>query len=284
MTFSIVARDGDTKEWGVAVASKFLAVGAAVPYAEAGVGAIATQAFANLSYGPDGLEKLRAGIAAEDVVRELTAADDGRETRQVGVVDAQGRAAGFTGDECFDWAGNSGAENFTCQGNILVGPEVVDDMKRAFESANGELARRLLVALHAGDQAGGDRRGRQAASVLVVRKGGGYGGESDVAVDLRVDDHPTPVPELARLMDLHRLYFPRPEELDFVPIDDALARELRSLLVRAGYKVATAEGYVPGVKDALFAYVGTENLEERWSDEAKIERKVLEYLRAQPEG
>lgn len=284
MTFSIVARDGETEEWGVAVASKFLAVGAAVPYAEAGVGAIATQAFANLSYGPDGLDKLRAGMAAEDVVRELTAADDGRETRQLGVVDAQGRAAGFTGAECFDWAGNSGAENLTCQGNILVGPEVVADMKRAFEGANGELARRLLAALHAGDQAGGDRRGRQAASVLVVRKGGGYGGESDVAVDLRVDDHPTPVPELARLMDLHRLYFPRPEELDFVPIDDALARELRSLLIRAGYKVETVEGYEPSVKDALFAYVGTENLEERWSDEARIERKVLEYLRAQPEG
>lgn len=279
MTFSIVACDRATEEWGVAVASKFLAVGSVVPFAEAGTGAIATQAFANLTYGPDGLELLRGGASAEEVVARLTSADEESSTRQLGVVDSQGRAATFTGDECFDWAGGSAEQTFTCQGNILVSEAVVDEMRRAFETAEGELARRLLAALKAGDAAGGDRRGRQAASVLVVREKAGYGGANDVAVDLRVDDHPMPVDELDRLMDLHRLYTPRPEDLDFISLDEDLASEVRDLLRAAGYESEGA-GFDRTLRDALYAYVGTENLEERWSEEPVIERGVLDHLRA----
>jgi uncharacterized Ntn-hydrolase superfamily protein len=281
VTFSIVAWDpsGSTPEWGIAVASKFLAVGAAVPWARAGAGAIATQAFANLSYGPRGLERLAAGGGAQAVADALTGPDPEREHRQLGVVDVNGAAASFTGSECFDWAGGLTGDGFCCQGNILAGPAVIDAMRDAFVGASGELAVRLLAALKAGDAAGGDRRGRQAAALLVVRDGGGYGGQIDRAVDVRVDDHTAPVNELERLFDLHRLYFPRPESLEFVPIDDELASELRSRLTKAGYDPGSGSGYDDGLHSALFAYCGTENLEERWSDERVIERAVLEYLR-----
>lgn len=274
MTFSIVAWDPTSEsgtEWGVAVASKFLAVGAAVPWAAAPVGAVATQALANLAYGPDGLGLLRSGKGADAVVAELTGADEEREHRQLGVVDGKGGAATYTGTECYDWAGGRTGDGYTCQGNILTGPEVVDAMCEAFENASGELAAKLLAALHAGDRAGGDKRGRQSASVMVVREGGGYGGTIDRAVDLRVDDHPDPVPELKRLFDLNRLYFPRPEDLEFIPLDDSLKEEISAALDAAGYP-----GDLPG---ALFAYVGTENLEERWSDDDVIEKGILDHLR-----
>lgn len=282
MTFSIVAWDPASPagpEWGIAVASKFLAVGAVVPWARAKDGALATQAFANLAYGPAGLELLAAGRSADEVVAELTASDDQRAHRQLGVVDARGGAATFTGAQCLDWAGGRSGDGYCCQGNILTGPEVIDAMCEAFERTEGELAVRLLAALEAGDRAGGDRRGRQGAAVKVVREGGGYGGGIDLAVDLRVDDHPGPVAELIRLFDLHRLYFPRPEDLDFVAIDDEVAAELRRLLSEAGYDPGFGPGYDDALRAALFAYVGTENLEERWSDEARIERRVLEHLR-----
>jgi uncharacterized Ntn-hydrolase superfamily protein len=279
VTFSIVARDRSNPEWGVAVASKFLAVGAAVPWAAAGSGAVATQALANLSYGPYGLERMRSGENAQSVVEALTGADDERDQRQLGVVDAAGSAATFTGAECFEWAGGATGEGFCCQGNILVGPEVVAAMKQAYEASTDELAVRLLAALQAGDRAGGDRRGRQSAALLVVREGGGYGGGSDRAVDLRVDDGADPVAELARLFDLHRLYFPRPEDLDFVPVDEALAAKLRSELERLGFASGKGPGYDDDLRAALFAYAGMENLEERWSDEHLIERRVLEHLR-----
>ena len=282
MTFSIVAWDPDASppEWGVAVASKFLAVGAVVPWANAGAGALATQAFANLAYGPQGIERLRAGRTAEEVVNGLTGADEEREHRQLGVVDAEGRAATFTGTECFDWAGGRTGKGYTCQGNILTGADVVDDMCKAFERTKGELSVRLLAALRAGDEAGGDRRGRQSAALLVVREGGGYGGGTDLSVSLRVDDHEAPVGELERLFEIHRLLFPRPEDLDYLEIDAALASEIAELLTRAGYPATASNGYDEALKKVLFEYVGTENLEERWSDEARIERKVLEYLRA----
>lgn len=282
MTFSIVAWDPDASppEWGVAVASKFLAVGAVVPWANAGAGALATQAFANLAYGPQGIERLRAGRTAEEVVNGLTGADEEREHRQLGVVDAEGRAATFTGTECFDWAGGRTGKGYTCQGNILTGADVVDDMCKAFERTKGELSVRLLAALRAGDEAGGDRRGRQSAALLVVREGGGYGGGTDLSVSLRVDDHEAPVGELERLFEIHRLLFPRPEDLDYLDIDAALASEIAELLTRAGYPATASNGYDEALKKVLFEYVGTENLEERWSDEARIERKVLEYLRA----
>ena len=281
MTFSIVAWDpdaGPSPEWGVAVASKFLGVGAVVGWARAGVGAVATQAFANLEYGPDGLKLLAEGEDAASAVGTLTAADEQREDRQLGIVDAHGGAATFTGDRCFDWAGGRRGDGFCCQGNILVGPEVVDEMYEAFTSSKGDLATRMLAALAAGDRAGGDRRGRQSAALLVVREGGGYGGGTDKTVDLRVDDHPEPVTELLRLMDLQRLYFPRPEDLEFVPVDSKLAGELRELLRPHGHDLS-GEGYDDELKQALFSYVGIENLEERWSEEASIERSVLDYLR-----
>lgn len=278
MTFSIVARDDscDPPEWGIAVASKFLAVGSAVPWAQAGAGAVATQALANLAYGPDGLKLLAAGQSADEVVAGLTAADDDRVHRQLGVVDATGRAATYTGAECLHWAGGRTGNGYCCQGNILTGPDVVERMCEAFESTAGELALRLLAAVRAGDAAGGDSRGRQSAAVYVARAGGGYGGGIDRSVDLRVEDHPAPIDELDRLFGLHRLYFPRPEDLDFVPLDDGLRDEMAGLLAGAGYDVAEGPS---GLRDALYRYVGTENLEERWSEDDTIERGILEHLR-----
>ena len=277
MTFSIVARDerdGVRPEWGVAVASKFLAVGSAVAWARAGAGAVATQALANLSYGPDGLELLQRGDDAATVVRKLTEADDDREHRQLGVVDRDGGAATFTGTECFDWAGGVTGDGYCCQGNILTGGDVVSSMASTFESTSGALVDRLMAALAAGDRAGGDKRGRQSAAVYVVREEAGYGGTIDIAVDLRVDDHPDPVPELHRLLALQRLYFPDEETLEFVTIDDELADELRTRLGVSGGK-----GFDKPLRDGLFAYVGTENLEERWRDEPRIEVEVLKYIR-----
>ena len=283
MTFSIVAWDRNARpspEWGVAVASKFLGVGAVVPWARAGAGAVATQALANVGYGPGGLNLLSSGPSADTVVAQLTDEDEGRQHRQLGVVDARGGSASFTGEECFAWAGGRTGEGFCCQGNILAGPEVVDRMTETFGSTEGELAARLLAALAAGDAAGGDRRGRQSAALLVVRADGGYGGGNDIALDLRVDDHAQPVGELARLFDLHKLYFPRPDDLEFVDIDDRVAETLRAALAARGYSPGSGAGYDAMLRDALYAYSGTENLEERWSDGAQIERRVLQHLTA----
>jgi uncharacterized Ntn-hydrolase superfamily protein len=281
VTFSIVAWDPTPDagpEWGVAVASKFLAVGSAVPWVTAGSGAIATQALANLGYGPDGLELLAAGRTADHVVSELTGADEDRDHRQLGVVDSRGGASTFTGAECLDWAGGRTGKGFCCQGNILTGRDVVDRMVEAFESASGELAYRLLAAIEAGDAAGGDRRGRQSASVYVAREGGGYGGTIDRSIDLRVDDHHAPIPELRRLLDYHRLLIPRPEDLDFIPIDDDVTTRLRSALSSKGYEVGTGEDYDAQLRKALYDFVGTENLEERWTDRAEVDRGILDYL------
>jgi len=199
-TFSIVAVDPKTGDLGVAVASKVLAVGAIVPYAQGGVGAIATQAFANTTYGPKGLALLRKGLTPKQVLQRLLAEDKDREHRQVGIVDAKGRAAAFTGKKCLPWAGHIIGKGYTVQGNILSSEQVVRAMAEAFESAQGELAERLMAALEAGDNAGGDARGKQSAALLVVRKGGGYAGFDDRYIDLRVDDHPEPIKELQRLL------------------------------------------------------------------------------------
>ncbi len=281
MTFSIVAWDPDSNpatEWGVAVASKFLSVGAVVPWARAGVGAIATQALANVSYGAEGLGRLERGGDAPGVVAGLIGADGLRAHRQLGVVDASGRAESFTGAECLAWAGGIVDEGFCCQGNILAGPEVVEEMAGAFRSADGELAVRLLAALAAGDDAGGDRRGRQSAALLVVREGGAYGGGTDKAVDLRVDDHAEPIPELHRLFDMHRLLFPRPSALRFVDVDDHLAATMRSALGSLGYDSEPVAGYDHSLRAALLSFVGTENLEERWTDEAKVDQGIVDHL------
>jgi uncharacterized Ntn-hydrolase superfamily protein len=201
-TFSIVAYDPDRQEWGVGVASKFLAVGAVVPWAKAGVGAIATQSFANTTYGPKGLEMLGQGKSAEEVLKTLTDADEQRDVRQVGIIDAKGQAATFTGAKCNAWAGGKTGKYYTCQGNILAGEAVVADMAKAFEEAKGPLAWRIVAALEAAEKAGGDKRGKQSAALLVVRDKSGYGRFNDRMVDFRVDDHAQPVQELARILAL----------------------------------------------------------------------------------
>ena len=201
-TFSIVGYDPDAKEWGVAVASKFLAVGAVVPWVKADAGAVATQSFANTTFGPKGLDLMEKGKSAEEAIKELTDADEGRDRRQVGMVDAKGNPATFTGSKCVPWAGGKTGEHYAAQGNILAGPEVVDAMAKAFEESKGPLAWRLMAALDAGDKAGGDKRGKQSAALYVVRAKGGYGGLNDRLIDYRVDDHKDPVPELARILAL----------------------------------------------------------------------------------
>ncbi len=234
-TFSIVAHDRATGSWGVAVQSKFIAVGSVVPWAEVGVGAIATQAAANVAYGPVGLRLLRAGASAADVVRELAEADAGRDERQLGVVDARGGAAAFTGKKCMDWAGHEVGNGFTCQGNILFGPAVVRGMARAYETTPGDIADRLLAALAAGQREGGDRRGMQAAALFIVRKGAGYG-EGDRWVDLRVDDHATPIEELKRVFKLYDLtMLSREDPATLVPIEGEIAKTLQHDLAVLGY-------------------------------------------------
>ncbi len=281
MTFSIVATDGIA--WGVAVASKFLAVGAAVPAARAGVGAIATQSYANLAYRPDGLARLAAGASARETLDALTAADDQREQRQAGIVDGHGGTATFTGSGCHPWAGGvTGSGDRGCyaiQGNILTGPEVVADMERAWLASDraAPLARRLFAALDAGDAAGGDKRGRQSAALLVVQPDGGYGGGSDVHVDLRVDDAPHPVPELARLLDLHDIFFTKPDTSQLLDLTPDLAAEVAGLLTSVGHPPA---GHDPvSVGHALRDWAGIENLEERVVEEPKIDPVVLQVLR-----
>jgi uncharacterized Ntn-hydrolase superfamily protein len=279
-TFSIAGYDPQKKEWGIAVQSKFLAVGSAVPWARAGAGAVATQSWANTSYGPNGLAMMEEGLPSEEVIARLTDEDEDRALRQVGVVDASGHAAAFTGEECFDWAGHVVGENYTCQGNILVSEDTVTAMAEAFEDAQGPLADRLVNALRAGQRAGGDRRGRQSAAVLVVKDKGGYGGFNDRYVDLRVDDHPTPIEELARLLKLHDLYLGETDPNDLVKIKGDLASEIQGILRKAGYYDGAATAvYDETTKKALRDLASTENLEERWRDDDLLDGVILEFIR-----
>jgi uncharacterized Ntn-hydrolase superfamily protein len=272
-TYSIVACDLQTAEWGVAVQSKFLAVGAGVPTAEPHVGAIATQALANMRYGPDGLALLRQGLSAEEVVVRLTEADEGRADRQLGVVDAQGRAATYTGEGCLDWAGGIVGDGYAAQGNILVSEETVTALGRAFEETAGRsLAERLLEALAAAQAAGGDRRGQQSAALLVVRKDGGYMGTTDAVADLRVDDHPTPIDELRRIHAMHDLLFGATPEEQWLEVDEQLALELRERLDARGYGGQDLER-------AFLEWAGTENLEERVKGIDRVDPVVLAELR-----
>jgi uncharacterized Ntn-hydrolase superfamily protein len=266
-TYSIVACDLEARQWGVAVQSKFLAVGSVVPWAEPEVGAIATQAYANPSYGPNGLALLRQGLPASEVVERLTAEDEGRGERQLGVVDAQGAGASWTGPECNDWAGGRTGPCYAAQGNILVGEETVTALATTFEAnAQLPLAQRLLECLAAAQAAGGDRRGQQSASLLVVQRDGGYAGLSDILVDLRVDDHERPIEELRRVYDLHhRLFGTSPRE-DWLPLEGELRAEVNERLARLGC-------------DSLDAWAGVENLEERVDGEDAIDPVVLEALR-----
>jgi len=279
-TFSIVGFDDATGDLGIAVQSKFLAVGSIVPWAEAGVGAIATQAHANVSFGNHGLGMLADDMDIISILEELLKHDDGRDLRQVGIVDAEGNAAAFTGESCMEWAGHITGPNYTCQGNILTGEAVVHAMATAYETTDDDLTERLLAALEAGLAAGGDRRGQQSASLLVVREGGGYGGMSNQLVDLRVDDHESPIEELKRLYQLHRLYFGLTDPANLVKIDGPLAGELQGALQRLGYYNGPLTGiYDPPTRKAMERWHGVENFEGRLWRDAFIDSDVLEYLR-----
>lgn len=269
MTFSIAARSDDGAKLGVAVASKFLAVGAAVPGVQVGAGAIATQAWANLTYIPRGLTLLSEGNSARETLDALIAADELAEDRQANVVDAQGGSATFTGSRCYDWAGGRSGPGYALAGNILVGEQVIADMEAAWLAGSDlPFTERLLGALTAGDNAGGDRRGRQSAAILIGSLGGGYGGGSDIEVDLRVDDHPDPVAELIRLSRIHHLLFGKPEHT--VALDGDYAKRLRTALDHLGWTN-------PDLERALIECAGVENLEERLVP-GRLDLVVLEYL------
>jgi uncharacterized Ntn-hydrolase superfamily protein len=270
-TYAIVACDLEAGHWGVAVQSKFLAVGSVVPWAEPNVGAVATQSYANPTYGPEGLRLLREGLSAEEAVARLTDADAGRDQRQVGIVDGQGRAATFTGSECQEWAGGRTGPGYAAQGNILVSGATVDALAETFEKSSGPLAERLIGCLAAAQAAGGDRRGQQSAALLVVEQDGGYAGLSDTLVDLRVDDHAAPIEELGRLFAIHQELFGRTPSGEWVEVDNALAAELRMRL--------TSLGYDQELPDAFTRWSGSENLEERVDGVERIDPVVLQKLR-----
>lgn len=266
-TYSICACDLEAGQWGVATQSKFLAVGSVVPWAAPHVGAIATQAYANPRYGPEGLELLRQGLPAAEVVERLTAADDGRAIRQLGVVDGDGRAATFTGEGCHAWAGGRAGEGYAAQGNILVSGATVDALAGMFEASRDRpLAERLLGCLDAAEAAGGDSRGRQSAALLVVERDGGYAGLSDTLVDLRVDDHAEPLVELRRIFGIHGTLFGSTPREEWLPLEGDLRREVAGLLARAGHP-------------SLASWAGVENLEERVEGEEAIDPVVLARLR-----
>ncbi|HWP81595.1 MAG TPA: DUF1028 domain-containing protein [Bacteroidota bacterium] len=296
-TFSIAAVDTVNGDVGVAVQSKFPNVRPVVPWMEVGVGAIATQSFVNVSYGPRGLALMKNGATAEDAIRILIASDNGREVRQVGIVDARGNAASWTGNECFDWAGGKAGDNFggkgvvvvgkgfAAQGNILVGRETVETMAETFKKTTGSLADKLLAALVAGGKAGGDRRGEQSAALVVKRKGAGYDGTTDDFIDISVYDHPTPLKELERLYQLHKLYFFRTDPKNLIKIDAAICRELQTIMKDKAYKgIEFYAGPVHGAfdaatKKALQDFMGWENYDVRIRDDDQIDKEVLQEIR-----
>lgn len=274
MTFSIVACDLEEQTWGVAVASKFPAVGAVVPFAQAEVGAVATQSFANTSFGPRGLERMAKGCSAQEALDELIRNDGEKELRQVGMVDAKGNAATYTGRGCFGWAGGVSGEGYAIQGNILANEKVVPAMEKAFLKTKSNLPARLYAALLAGDRAGGDKRGRQSAAIYVVKPKGGYGGYLDRWLDYRVDDHEDPVPRLGELLEMHELYFGKSPEADRLQIKGKILEQLTTILKQQGYLKKNTE-----FTDAFTEFIGNENFEERADPKAKwIDRPVLKYL------
>ena len=283
MTFSIVAYDPDRKEWGVATESKFLAVGAVVPWAQATAGAVATQSYANTTFGPRGLDLMASGLSAQPALDRLLAEDDGREHRQVGLIDHNGDAATFTGKECLAWAGGFTGRYCAVQGNILVGEDTVKAIARGFERTTGELADRLVAALLAGQQAGGDRRGQQSAAVLVVREQGGYAGYNDRYIDLRVDDDPHPIERLQTILELHHLYFGKLNPSALMPVDARIARELQRIATQSKHYHGRITGiYDDETRRAVEALVRVENLEDRWpfgSDQ--VDSVAFRYLQKQ---
>lgn len=274
MTFSIVACDLEEQAWGVAVASKFPAVGAVVPWAQAEVGAVATQSFANTSFGPRGLALMGAGLSAQETLARLLEDDPERELRQVGVVDAKGGSATFTGGGCFNWAGGVAGNGYAIQGNILKGGRVVLAMEKTFLKTKGSLPKRLHAALLAGDRAGGDKRGRQSAAIYVVKPKGGYGGYTDRWLDYRVDDHEDPIPRLGELLKMHELYFGKSPESDRAALKGKTLEQVTDIL--------SAQGYLKkgrGFREAFNEFIGNENFEERADPDAQwIDKPVLKYL------
>lgn len=274
MTFSIVACDLEEKAWGVAVASKFPAVGAVVPWVQAEAGAVATQSFANTSYGPRGLALMGTGFSAQETLDKLLADDPDKDLRQVGLVDAKGRSATFSGSECFAWAGGFSGPGYAIQGNILGNDRVVPAMEEAFLRTNGNLPTRLNAALLAGDRAGGDKRGRQSAAIYVAKPKAGYGGFVDRWLDYRVDDHEDPVPRLGELLEMHSLYFGKSPETDRVELKENTFQQMTEILTQTGY-LKNGKGFT----DAFNEFIGNENFEERADPHAAwIDRPVLEYV------
>jgi uncharacterized Ntn-hydrolase superfamily protein len=279
VTFSIVAADLAAGEWGVAVASKFPAVGAVVPWARAGEGAVATQSHANTSFGPEGLELMGRGMSSEKAMKRLLDHDDGREQRQVGMVDRDGKPASFTGGGCMEWAGGASGDGYACQGNILAGEHVVTAMSEAFAGTEGDLVDRLLAALLAGDEAGGDRRGRQSAALLVVRDRGGYGGYDDRYVDLRVDDHPEAPAELARIFQSYdRAVLIRDDALVEASHDIVLDLQLR-LAALGRFEAPRSGRFDDPTREALAAFAGEFNLEGKLRDDNLVYESLLGELR-----
>lgn len=286
MTFSIVAYDAQERAWGGAVASKFLAAGAVVLWARANSGVVATQAFAKIPFGSQGLDLMASGLSAQETLAKVLAADPDAEDRQVGMVDAKGQAAAHTGTDCFEYADHITGDGFTVQGNILVGKKVLEAMATAFRNSAGrgmELSDRLVEALAAGDKAGGDRRGRQSAAVIVVKENGGYGGDNDHYLDLRIDDDSDPITRLRELVRLHHLYFGKADPQARLPITPELATELQRICIRAGRYRGEANGqWDSAAQEAFWEVIGIENLEERWSPDDHpelIDPQVLDFLR-----
>lgn len=275
MTFSIVGYDPIEKEWGIATQSKFLGVGAVVPWAKAGAGAVATQSYANTSYGPKALELMEQGKSAQETLEQLLAEDPDKEMRQVGLIDTNGNAATFTGAECYDWAGGFTGTHFAAQGNILVDERTVSEIARVFEEVEGTLAERLLAALDAGQEAGGDSRGKQSAALYVVKDRGGYGGFNDRFIDLRVDDHPDPIKELIRIFQLQQLYFAPSKPERVVRIEGETEEELKRQLKAKGYSVNSDNDLLK----ELTAYLHTENFEMREQKSGYIDLDVLDFMK-----
>ncbi len=293
MTFSIVAFDPANGDLGVAVQSKFPNVGVSIPFAKAGIGAVATQSYCNTSYGPRGLALLENGASPQQAIEILTGNDEQRDSRQVGIIDAQGRVASFTGAQCFDWAGSMPGQCCVAQGNTLAGPQVVENMVQTFVEQSGSLAERLMAALQAGQTSGGDRRGQQSAALLVVRANGGYGGFDDRYVDISVYDHPTPIAELNRLYAIHRLTYFRSDPDQLTVIDTAIANELQQILHDRGFYKGAATGLCDqNLLKALRDFMGWENYDERIRSDDLIDLEVLAdmrwkhalWLQTQPHG
>ena len=280
MTFSIVAYDPKNGEWGVAVESKFVAVGAIIPWAKAGVGAIATQAYANTSYGPRGFALLQKGFTAEETIIELTKDDELKEQRQLGIVDSFGNAASFTGNECFDWAGHIVGENYACQGNILMKKDVILEMSRAFKETQGDLIERLFSALEAGQKQGGDKRGRESAAILIVKEKGAYDGGTDRYIDIRVDEHPQPIKELRKVFEIYDMcLLKRDDPKDIIKLEGEVMIMIKKMLKCENfYEGEISDAYDKETKDALIKWMHTNNFEVKERDDEYMWGSVYRYI------